>query len=48
MKREWAISSEDILKRRTKLYLKFDALETQALDLYLQDLHLRRLQEDAA
>jgi glycerol-3-phosphate dehydrogenase len=48
VKREWAISSEDILKRRTKLYLKFDVLETQALDLYLQDLHLRRLQEDAA
>ena len=48
VKREWAISSEDILKRRTKLYLKFDALETQALDIYLQDLHLRRMQGDAA
>ena len=31
-----------------KLYLKFDALETQALDIYLQDLHLRRMQGDAA
>jgi len=48
VKREWAVSSEDILKRRTKLYLKFDALETQALDIYLQDLHLRRMQGDAA
>ncbi|NNP71580.1 glycerol-3-phosphate dehydrogenase [Acinetobacter defluvii] len=45
---EWAISSEDILKRRTKLYLVFDTEQVQILDAYLLALHERRLQKDVA
>lgn len=45
---EWAISSEDILKRRTKLYLEFDTEQVQILDAYLLALHERRLQKDVA
>lgn len=45
---EWAVSAEDILKRRTKLYLEFSADESLQLDQYLQALHQRRAQEDAA
>ncbi len=45
---EWAISSEDILKRRTKLYLDFTIEQTQVLDEYLIALHARRLQKDVA
>lgn len=45
---EWAVTREDILKRRTKLYLQFGESEMQALDEYLLDLHERRLQKDVA
>ncbi len=45
---EWAVSAEDILKRRTKLYLRFDVDEYFALEQYLKALHLRRAQEKAA
>ena len=45
---EWAVSSEDILKRRTKLYLQFTDPEIQVLDEYLVGLHERRLQKDVA
>lgn len=45
---EWAVLSEDILKRRSKLYLKFDPQQTHALDEYLVALHQRRSQEVAA
>ena len=48
VEREWAISSEDILKRRTKLYFDFSLLEIRILDAYLVDLHQRRKQDDAA
>jgi glycerol-3-phosphate dehydrogenase len=45
---EWAVSSEDILKRRTKLYLKFSQDQIVQLDEYLVELHKRRAQEKAA
>lgn len=45
---EWAITSQDILKRRTKLYLQFSEVEIQVLDDYLISLHERRLQKDVA
>ena len=45
---EWAISSDDILKRRTKLYLEFDPEQVQNLNIYLIGLHERRLQKDVA
>jgi glycerol-3-phosphate dehydrogenase len=45
---EWAVSSEDILKRRSKLYLKFDQDQIARLDEYLLALHKRRAQEMAA
>ena len=45
---EWAITSEDILKRRSKLYLDFSAEEILVLDSYLQALHERRLQQNVA
>lgn len=45
---EWAVSSEDILKRRTKLYLKFSQDQIVQLDEYLVKLHKRRAQEKAA
>ncbi|QDK96980.1 glycerol-3-phosphate dehydrogenase [Acinetobacter tandoii] len=45
---EWAVSSEDILKRRTKLYLKFSQDQIAQLDEYLVKLHKRRAQEKAA
>ena len=45
---EWAVSTEDILKRRTKLYLKFDQDQIAQLDKYLIELHKRRAQEKAA
>lgn len=45
---EWAVSSEDILKRRSKLYLKFSQVQIAQLDEYLVKLHKRRAQEKAA
>lgn len=45
---EWAISSGDILKRRTKLYLEFSENDVFALDDYLIEVHERRLQRDVA
>ena len=45
---EWAITSEDILKRRSKLYLDFSAEGILVLDSYLQALHERRLQQNVA
>ena len=45
---EWVIVSEDILKRRTKLYLEFVESEVQILDEYLISLHERRLRKDVA
>ena len=45
---EWAVSSEDILKRRSKLYLKFSQDQITQLDEYLVKLHKRRAQEKAA
>lgn len=48
VEQEWAVNAEDILKRRTKLYLEFSTDETQQLDRYLQELHQRRAQGDAA
>lgn len=45
---EWAVSSEDILKRRTKLYLDFKLDEIQLLDVYLKNLHESRLRKDVA
>lgn len=46
--REWAISSEDILWRRSKLGLKFKSDQVSALDMFLRELHLKRLQGHAA
>lgn len=45
---EWAVLSEDILKRRTKLYLEFEPDQVEALDEYLVESHKRRSQEIAA
>ena len=45
---EWVVVSEDILKRRTKLYLQFSEVEIQVLGEYLIGLHERRLQKDVA
>ena len=45
---EWAQTSQDILKRRTKLYLQNSDVEIQALDEYLVGLHERRLQKNVA
>ncbi|NCI78843.1 glycerol-3-phosphate dehydrogenase [Acinetobacter kanungonis] len=45
---EWAVSSDDILKRRSKLYLKFSQDQIAQLDEYLIKLHKRRAQEKAA
>ena len=39
---EWAITSSDILWRRSKLGLEFTETEIQALDEYLLELHKRR------
>lgn len=46
--REWAVSSEDILWRRTKLGLKFTSTEIAALEVFLLELHRKRMQEHAA
>ena len=46
--REWAVTSEDILWRRSKLGLKFKANEIAALDVFLAELHRKRMQEYAA
>lgn len=45
---EWARSSEDILKRRSKLYLQFSDLEIQALGEYLVELHARQQSQEVA
>lgn len=45
---EWAITTTDILKRRTKLYLEFTQDDAQSLDAYLVELHQRRLQKEVA
>ena len=45
---EWARTSEDILKRRTKLYLKFEENSVQVLDEYLIGLRERRLKKEVA
>ena len=45
---EWAITSEDILKRRSKLYLDFNQDEIQVLETYLHTLHERRLRLNVA
>ena len=45
---EWVVVSEDILKRRTKLYLQFSEAEIQVLGEYLIGLRERRLQKDVA
>lgn len=45
---EWAVSSEDILKRRTKLYLQFSVDDTQQLDDYLTALHEHRMKKNVA
>ncbi len=45
---EWAITSEDILKRRSKLYLDFNQDEIQILEMYLNVLHERRLRQNVA
>ena len=45
---EWAVSTDDILKRRTKLYLEFSENDVFTLDNYLIEVHERRLQRDVA
>ena len=45
---EWATTSVDILKRRTKLYLELTQDEVQSLDVYLLELHQRRMQKEVA
>jgi len=45
---EWARHSQDILWRRTKLGMKLNIAEVRSLDMYLHDLHQRRVQGDAA
>ncbi len=45
---EWAISSTDILWRRSKLGLVFTEAETIRLDDYLVKLHRQRKQNQAA
>ena len=45
---EWAMTSLDILKRRTKLYLEFTESDVQVLDAYLVELHEHRLEKDVA
>ncbi|OTG90574.1 glycerol-3-phosphate dehydrogenase [Acinetobacter sp. ANC 3813] len=48
VEREWAVNAEDILRRRTKLYLQFTEDEKAELENYLIALHQRRAQGDAA
>lgn len=45
---EWARSSEDILQRRTKLYLQFSAAEVDALDEYLMAIRIKQKAQDVA
>ena len=45
---EWAMTSQDLLRRRTKLYLEFDLVQVAGLDQYLLELHERRLQQNVA
>lgn len=45
---EWAMTSQDILSRRSKLYLELELDEVELLDAYLLELHERRLQKDVA
>ena len=42
------MSTDDILKRRTKLYLEFSENDVFTLDNYLIEVHERRLQRDVA
>ncbi|MFC0206304.1 glycerol-3-phosphate dehydrogenase [Novosphingobium soli] len=37
MAREWAVTAQDVLWRRTKLGLRFDAAQTAVLEGYMQD-----------
>ncbi|WP_168378386.1 glycerol-3-phosphate dehydrogenase [Acinetobacter cumulans] len=45
---EWARSSEDILQRRTKLYLQFSASEVDVLDEYLMAIRIKQKAQDVA
>lgn len=48
VEQEWARSSEDILQRRTKLYLQFSAAEVTALDEYLMAIRIKQKAQDVA
>ena len=45
---EWARSSEDILQRRTNLYLQFSASEVDVLDEYLMAIRIKQKAQDVA
>ena len=45
---EWARSSEDILQRRTKLYLQFSEAEVDILDEYLMEIRIKKKAQDVA
>ncbi|WP_180123720.1 glycerol-3-phosphate dehydrogenase [Acinetobacter sp. YH12097] len=48
VEQEWARSSEDILQRRTKLYLQFSAAEVDVLDEYLMAIRIKQKAQDVA
>ncbi|WP_180145039.1 glycerol-3-phosphate dehydrogenase [Acinetobacter sp. YH12052] len=48
VEQEWARSSEDILQRRTKLYLQFSAAEVDVLNEYLMVIRIKQKAQDVA
>lgn len=48
VEQEWVRSSEDILQRRTKLYLQFSASEVDVLDEYLMAIRIKQKAQDVA
>ncbi|WP_180164063.1 glycerol-3-phosphate dehydrogenase [Acinetobacter sp. YH12049] len=48
VEQEWVKSSEDILQRRTKLYLQFSAAEVDVLDEYLMAIRIKQKAQDVA
>ncbi|WP_180121714.1 glycerol-3-phosphate dehydrogenase [Acinetobacter sp. YH12086] len=48
VEQEWVRSSEDILQRRTKLYLQFSASEVDVLDEYLMEIRIKQKAQDVA
>ncbi|WP_180178002.1 glycerol-3-phosphate dehydrogenase [Acinetobacter sp. YH01005] len=48
VEQEWVRSSEDILQRRTNLYLQFSASEVDVLDEYLMAIRIKQKAQDVA